>query len=1098
MLSSTHTPILSTIFLCLLTTELAFSGVVAERELLLRNTLDVERLNELVAVSLPDLDVPPELEQKIQDVKVVEESGKTLLCQLDRFGHVEGFRSEVALIVDLKPFEVRRLRFRFMDTKRNSEKPPCRVRINGNVVEVTTPAYSAKVVKSETLAVVQPKLTPKVSEDEEMEALFGEAEDPGPGIEEGPVIKSGEGGVNVPFADEGLPFAVQGAIGLGSGNLKAWGGPVRAVVTLFHPGPWRVSKVVAPCTARQSFSFPRFGKRFFFDVSMNLGEDVPRARVLFGGIRVDSVSQPWKLVMGQKGKPPRVAPVDITLNNKKRIVLEPYQKTTFSNFWAQAITRNAWVAFFIDRRTSDLGVKKKWGAGLQLMPVYHYLEDRGAYTNSVQPAGRFRTLPAGQNRRIRTVCYFGGEDDKPADGDALSRQFNATLHVPHQATEEPPSFNSERLRDLLAERNVVVVTPEVNFPDRTELWNRLAAGLGGTVRTSQGFAPYFGLMAGKPDSSILIVLVGEPGTNPLLDQFNRSHRVFDTYPLDKERRTVALFEKEGSTPVLAVVGNTIRATRSAVVDLLGRAGPDLTRPDISIAAYSWTDRMPQPWSGLRDHSGSFTAIAYPNGHADFLFLLRANCPVSGLKLKAPPGGVCRFVPWKFEADDLDTPLVKPIHDAAFSELPANLEKGTLLAIWISVPVTKAAKPGLQKHQAHLRYDGGERVIQLEAEVLSLVLPDKPSLGFYPMGGNKSELKLYYEWDDATYYQRLPVLLRQRAEFGANAYSLDVSAIRISTDAKGNPTVDASEFKKEVEAVRASGCIDLMLTNSLNHIRTHEIRKIVADEYEAWELIAPVMRTKLRELELADKLFCRHADEIADYEGWLPRARIYKRCGFKMTVAINGYGVFNKHLGVNTMGLWIPLYNFFLSRWSVPVADDDPIYFSKKFRDERHQAGEQIWPYVCGPGPYAWSTRPRSQARYLILDTYMKGADGLTYYGGMVWSHVLDPAYRKKRKARLFNIDSTFFTLFYPDYDLQGLLPTLRVCSFRFGLEDATATQVVRTLAAKKGRLESTEAEIQKSYATINMNSAQDTFNAHRRRLSELYSALKSQSRDLER
>ena len=117
---------------------------------------------------------------------------------------------------------------------------------------------------------------------------------------------------------------------------------------------------------------------------------------------------------------------------------------------------------------------------------------------------------------------------------------------------------------------------------------------------------------------------------------------------------------------------------------------------------------------------------------------------------------------------------------------------------------------------------------------------------------------------------------------------------------------------------------------------------------------------------------------------------------------------------------------------------------------------------------------------------------------MVWSHVLDPAYRKKRKARLFNIDSTFFTLFYPDYDLQGLLPTLRVCSFRFGLEDATATQVVRTLAAKKGRLESTEAEIQKSYATINMNSAQDTFNAHRRRLSELYSALKSQSRDLER
>ena len=206
----------------------------------------------------------------------------------------------------------------------------------------------------------------------------------------------------------------------------------------------------------------------------------------------------------------------------------------------------------------------------------------------------------------------------------------------------------------------------------------------------------------------------------------------------------------------------------------------------------------------------------------------------------------------------------------------------------------------------------------------------------------------------------------------------------------------------------------------------------------------------------------------------------------MSVAINGYGVFNKHLAVGTMGFWIPLYNFYLNRWGKPIADDDPIHFSKKFRDERQAAGEEIWPYVCGPGPYAWSTRPRSQARHLILDTYMKGADGLTYYGGMCWSHALDPAYRKKRKADLFNTDATFVSLFYPDYERNGLLPSLRVGSFRIGLEDVCVTKVLRALAKQKGQFERIDAEILRSYATIDLNSPQGVFDAHRRKLDELY------------
>ena len=122
----------------------------------------------------------------------------------------------------------------------------------------------------------------------------------------------------------------------------------------------------------------------------------------------------------------------------------------------------------------------------------------------------------------------------------------------------------------------------------------------------------------------------------------------------------------------------------------------------------------------------------------------------------------------------------------------------------------------------------------------------------------------------------------------------------------------------------------------------------------------------------------------------------------------------------------------------------------------------------------------------MLDTYMKGADGLTYYGGMVWSHALDPAFRKSDKADLFDTDATFTTLFYPDAKTGNILPSLRAGAFRLGLEDATATQALRSRAAAQGKATEVEAEIEKAYAGITMDAGDEVFEKYRRTLGRLW------------
>ena len=1077
------------------------AAVIDERELLVRNRLGGERLGVLATVTLAELGVPPRVAARARSLEIVGADGKRYPCQLDRFAGFEGISPEIVVQFDLAAYELRALTMRLRDGPGADTALFCSVRVDGALAEVTTPVavFHVRRLAGYGLRVEQPSLRlsaaqKKGQEDQLLEDMFdaelgGEEEE----AETAEVPVGAVPRLKAPMSPDGLPFCVQGVSGFSAGaKLIVAAGPLRAVVSLVDEVTRPVDDKPVRGVQRQTFWFPRSGRAFYLDLRAHYTTVPPRGARAFAGVQVNSADYQWTLSMGQDGSPPYSAPVKIALRcTRKQPYLEPYQRKTFNNAWAIVEGKPGWIALLVDQANGRFATATDWASGGRWLGATMRYDDPGPYSPSL--AARVRSKrPLANDIVLRAAVLFGGKDDKRPDLKAASEGFSSTVALLPRPAAAAPTPDYARLRQLAASKSVLIVTPDVDGQSRAPLWTRLADCLGGSWRPSRAVLQHFNVVRqGRADPELLTVLVGEPGTNPLLDQFNETFKAIDAYPSASHSVIRLADAADDAGAVLFIAGNRKAATAAAVERFIAAFGAANQRPAITLSPRDWAAAMPAPWHGLKDHQGAFRGLAYANGYADQVLLLRANRRLTDVSFTGPPGSVCRFIPWTYESRFTTAPRVRPLHDAAFSEIPTSLEAGSLTGIWISTKLAADAKPGVQSQVATLRYSGQSRRLELETEVLPLRLPDQQAMGFRVMGFHKAQIAMYYGWDEQTYLERLPQLLRQRGEFGANSFSLDAAGLQIQADAQGRVTVDSSGLARELAAVRSAGGIDVLAIHNPKHLwAKRELAKIVrahklADSFAAWEVIIPEVRAELRRLGLEDKLVCRYADEIPDYERWLATARLYQRCGFRMTVAINGYGVAKNELAVGAMGLWIPLYNFFLNRWGKPIADDDTLNFSKNFRDQRLAAGEEIWPYVCGPGPYAWSTRPRSQARFLVLDAYMKGANGLTYYGGAVWSHIIDPAYRKTVKADLFEKDATFFALFYPDAEHDALLPSLRVGAFRLGLEDATATKVVRDRAQRQGRLPEAERELQSFYEKIEMNSPQQTFNEYRRLLSRL-------------
>jgi hypothetical protein len=1071
----------------LLATVPGAAAVLCDRAFMVRNATDLALSNVLATVSLADLGVPREQDVQARGVAILE--GPDVPCQLDPFASVQPeLSSEISLLLDLGPRGAARFRVRILDQVVPTPAES-RLKVSGakDRFEVSTPwaVYPVAWRDAWGLWVEQPRRpaakTAGFQDDRDLDDMLDALKQPGKQTKSGRA-SSGVAAVAAaparepPMGDAGLPACWQVApVFNRQAEVRAWTGPVRAVVTLFDPGP-AASGGTRSWIARQTLSFPPWPNRCAADVVARPAAAAPESPSFsFGGMRVNSLDYAWDLVMSQKHAPPENAPVPLRLVNSRRpFVLEPYQRATFSYEWAQVVSTSGWAAVFIDQVNSrPAAVVADWGSGARCLGNTVAFADNGPMVNSLAPLVRFKRLDPGQEVRLRFVWAFDWQG-KPPPGKEEYRRLTAVRTILPLEAQLRPKPDPARLR-ALREGEVLIVTPDAGLAERGPLWDRLAAALDATWRPA-GRALHFvnTISDGNPPPGLTTIVVGERGANPLLDQWNESIRFFNGSP-DTDRSALVFLDPDpGQGAVLVVAGREETDTAAAVEELLSALGPAPAPPDLVLSAHDWADRMPWPWSGRRPVPGPLVCAAFRNGHADFLLLARANTAIADWRLEAPVGAQVRSVLWRFN-DGL-----VPVCDAALPGLPPSLARDDLAAVWIRLPVPADASPGTREDKAVFAWSGGRREIALRTEILGPVLPEKLPFGFYPMGLHREMIAPYLGLDDPeAYCAALPGLLRTAGEFGVNTYGLDLAGLTLARDPAGAWVVQGEAFRKELAAARSAGVVDQFFIRTLARFEKGDL----AD----WEAKAQALRRFFQDCGFSNNLVCIHGDEIADYETWLGHAELYAMAGVRMSVAINGYGVYNKHLAVGTMGFWIPLYNFYLSRWGKPISDDDPVHFSKAFRDARHAAGEPIWPYVCGPGPYAWSARPRSQARFLVLDTFLKGADGLSYYGGTAWSHGLDPAFRNKEKADLFGKDHTFTTLFYPDPAAAGLLPSLRAGSFRIGFEDAAAIAALRARAAE--RRPEIEAALEQAFSGLTLNAGQAEFDAFRRELDRLWRGL---------
>lgn len=1073
---------------------------IQTRELVLCNNLDRPRTGELVVVSLGDLGVPDAEAQRIRSAEARDAAGKRVLCQFDSFAQTPPFTSEVALLVDLKPYERRMVTIRFLSgAPDTTDGRPVSLTRKGTQVDIETRTFKARVVQRPDGLWFYDVTSKTRSTGEKLRADMLEAEDDlgdapdrlTPGT--APSLK-----VMGALAESGQLFAFQGFTPFGRApGLRAWSGPVRAVVTLFDDAPWRVAKMTVPAHSRQTLSIPARGNVCVLTCEVIPTQEVPGGRFRFGGLRVDSWNRPWGMALGQKARPPAFPECpEYPLDGKSDILIDPEViRPSLTHDAARLFCKPYWVILTVDRRNTTFPRTMDWGTGRGMLNSHLIVSDGGPHKNALETFVRAGAFPPGRPAIVRAAVWFGSGSKPTRDQmEDLSTKFNARIAVPHRpATPTARTLDAARLRELVRTRDVVVVTPDHGTPDEQALWRRVAEHLGGSLRTSAAFLRFVNVVKAGPP--LLIVAVGEPGRSAVLDEINESHAGFCPYPLRPDRYALALLGgTRDEDAVLLVSGSTPQATAAAVDALVTRVGPRTAVPALSISARSWADRMPFPWLGCRDHDAPVRTLAFRNARADFLLMLRANRAIDKLSVGVPPGMTVRSVRWYYGTSAKHDESIVPKNDAAFAAVPRSLGAGAQLGLWLSSKVPADAPVGTQTRKAVIHFDGQTREVVLETRVLAPVLAERYPVGFKALGAEKDMFKLYFDWkDDATYYRHLPRVLRQMAAFGVDSYHLAIDGLQVSVDEAGNISVDATGLANELAAVRQAGVIRTLHIGSPHSLRPERISAMVAkrrgldDPDDAWDqVVAPALRKALRELGLEDRLYCRHGDEIGDYEAWLYPARKFKRAGLKLTVAINYYGVLKRELAVGTMDMWIPQYPFYVDRLGRKVADDDPTIFNRNFRDARLAAGEPIWPYVCGLGPYMWSARPRAQGRFLIEDVYMKKAQGLVYYGGTVWSHAfLSTRARRTQKADLLGSDCTFVALFYPDAASNSIVPSLRLGCFRQGLEDAAAIACVRRLAREKGRGEEVEKRIAAAYATLNADATQAAFDTFRLALDKI-------------
>ena len=773
--------------------------------------------------------------------------------------------------------------------------------------------------------------------------------------------------------------------------------------------------------------------------------------VSWAGINVDTSSGAWRVSSTdyKTGEP-----VEVELGSKDREV------KTYGQKWVAARGQRSAFSVLIDDVRSTLN--SRLVKGLPSFPHRIRTWNFDERSNYILPLTMRIPVEQGRDLMVRTRLKLYPspmESDRFAAADY--EEFTASFYVQRLVKDAFPfegemavhSGVTEAVRRLADTHDLAIVAGEATEA-AVALSQRLQTPL---LRASTDVSNYLHTQFMKvADRQVLLLLIGSPAANSLLQHYNKQCGFADPYFPGKGKGRIALVKDflYPSRPALFVGGDdpegVERACRRAV-KLFDQIGYRLPQgPQVRVLS---PHTRPRPWM-RRGSVPERIALRMCRGETEPIHLfVHAGPGADDLKCSAnvpSRAGLAvemSHISWEFRSDDGMLTHALAWHDAMRKGMPAALPAGAAASLWLNIRSTEQTPPGKHRGRVDVEWNGGRWSAPLQVTVEDIVLPARFPMDFLPMyslvGYDCDLFALYLGWGrQKDYYVQLEELGRLLV---ANGVTVGVPSnlgteLRLRPD--GTWEIQADSFFKEIEAYRRAGLRKFVAGRIHSQWRTLPWAlaraKGISDE-EAWQAFGQRFRTMLKERDLDGKVYVRIGDEPRDFSKWAEPAARMRHAGMRITVCHNRCSREKLTHAVGIMDTWCPNWIFFIQRYSRDREHNAPDIFSRQFFDERREAGDEVWVYTCkGGAPYANFTCLPTEIRFLFWDTYLKGATGILYYGGGYWSHMHSPpkAYQKRENliADVFK-GGDFVTLLYPDRENRRVLGSQRLALFGQAAED---------------------------------------------------------------
>lgn len=362
--------------------------------------------------------------------------------------------------------------------------------------------------------------------------------------------------------------------------------------------------------------------------------------------------------------------------------------------------------------------------------------------------------------------------------------------------------------------------------------------------------------------------------------------------------------------------------------------------------------------------------------------------------------------------------------------PANVAKGTVQPLWVTVTVPRDAAAGLYRGRLTLKAEKPPAIaLNLELQVRDFALPQRPALAT-SFGMSASWISRYYlgrsdpqpSVDGAVFRRWCDELLRHRV----SPY--------LGTEYRPQPGEDG-KYQLQPWLDNAKHCAANGLTSTMLAIMPATPNK--ADDYDdafkqRFRADLSAMADALDTEGLLDLAYVCAWDEPheANYEGVRAGHRLIRE--IRPDLRILQTVCFDDEPSelVGNVDIWCPI----TSRWN------------HEFYSGRQKAGEEIWWYVCcGPGPpYAnfFIDQPALDHRLLFWQTWQRGVTGLLYWQTTWWEGNIpeggsddagDPDTWVTASHKVFKVNGDGHLL-YPGARKEPV-PSIRLAVIRDGIED---------------------------------------------------------------